>query len=145
MVVGMKFEGSPLLGTRTLLHTMMHACASAARLRGGGPILNGGTKAMARHGTPPARTVIARPSRARDWTRSAFRLSVEMKAHAAGRICKPSGTMPCHHRQRASLPAAQYVACSHVARFIDQPPPGGTKPDNSSAYDKSRGYPCHRR
>jgi len=34
-------------------------------LRGGGPILNGGTKAMAWHGTPPPRTVIAPPSRER--------------------------------------------------------------------------------
>ena len=52
-------------------------------------------EAMARHGTPPPRTIIAPPSRARDWTRSAFRmLSVEMKAHA-GRIWTPLGTMHC--------------------------------------------------
>ena len=74
--VGTMFEGSPLSGTRrartaTLYsvgpirqgrtRTMMHACASAARLRGGGPILDVGAKAMTRHGTPPPRTVIASP------------------------------------------------------------------------------------
>jgi len=72
----MTFEGSSAVGrwsrAATLYpvglvrtQTMMHACASAAKLRGGGPILNGGTKAMAWHGTPPPRTVIAPPSRER--------------------------------------------------------------------------------
>ncbi len=43
--------------------TMMHACASAAKLRGGGPILKAGIAAMGESGTPPPRTVIANPSR----------------------------------------------------------------------------------
>src|SRR5258707_7716847 len=43
---------------------MMHSCASAAKLRGGGPILFLGTKAMAQAGTPPPRTVIGDPSQA---------------------------------------------------------------------------------
>src|SRR5262249_503703 len=42
---------------------MMHACASAAKLRGGGPILKAGIAAMGESGTPPPRTVIANPSR----------------------------------------------------------------------------------
>ena len=37
---------------------MMQSCASAAKLRGGGPILCGGIKAMPGYGTPPPRTVI---------------------------------------------------------------------------------------
>jgi len=49
---------------------MMHACASAAKLRGGGPILNCGIEAMAKRGTPPPRTVIASPSRPSGWERS---------------------------------------------------------------------------
>ena len=43
---------------------MMQPCASAAKLRGGGPILFLGTKAMAQAGTPPPRTVIGDPSQA---------------------------------------------------------------------------------
>src|SRR5205085_9195535 len=37
---------------------MMHACASAAKLRGGGPILTRGSKAIAWVGIPPPRTVL---------------------------------------------------------------------------------------
>src|SRR5262245_13360795 len=37
---------------------MMQSCASAAKLRGGRPILCGGIKAMPGYGTPPPRTVI---------------------------------------------------------------------------------------
>src|SRR4051794_40936852 len=36
----------------------MHACASAAKLRGGGPILTRGSKAIAWVGIPPPRTVL---------------------------------------------------------------------------------------
>src|SRR6516164_1620779 len=43
---------------------MMQSCASAAKLRGGGPILFLGTKAMTQAGTPPPRTVIGDPSQA---------------------------------------------------------------------------------
>ena len=42
---------------------MMQSCASAAKLRGGGPILPRGMKAMWAPGWPPPRTVIGRPSR----------------------------------------------------------------------------------
>src|ERR671917_835379 len=41
-------------GTRT----MMQPCASAAKLRGGGPILHRGSAAMLALGSPPPRTVI---------------------------------------------------------------------------------------
>ena len=37
---------------------MMQSCASAAKLRGGGPILNRGSKAMSNIGLPPPRLVI---------------------------------------------------------------------------------------
>src|SRR5512146_171993 len=49
-----------------MTRTMMQRCASAAKLRGGGPILKDGIKAMAACGTPPPRTVIGDPSRCRD-------------------------------------------------------------------------------
>ena len=62
-------DGSPRSGARinraTILYsvgprtqTMMQSCASAAKLRGGEPILFLGTKAMTQAGTPPPRTVI---------------------------------------------------------------------------------------
>jgi hypothetical protein len=37
---------------------MMQPCASAAKLRGGGPILHRGSAAMLALGSPPPRTVI---------------------------------------------------------------------------------------
>ena len=40
---------------------MMQPCASAARLRGGGPILQCGMRAIGRPGSPPPRIVIASP------------------------------------------------------------------------------------
>jgi hypothetical protein len=43
--------------------TMMQPCASAARLRGGGPTLNRGSRAMFRVGLPPPRIVIGGPVR----------------------------------------------------------------------------------
>jgi hypothetical protein len=43
--------------------TMMQPCASAARLRGGGPSLNRGSRAMFRVGLPPPRIVIGGPPR----------------------------------------------------------------------------------
>ena len=43
---------------------MMQPCASAAKLRGGGPILPLGMTAMSYLGTPPPRTVIGDPSQA---------------------------------------------------------------------------------
>src|SRR6478672_9282862 len=50
------------VGPRT--RTMMQSCASAAKLRSGGPILPFGLKAKGRLGIPPPRTVIGVPSQA---------------------------------------------------------------------------------
>src|SRR5664279_1027431 len=49
-------------GPRT--RTMMQSCASAAKLRSGGPILPVGTKAKGHAGIPPPRTVIGASSQA---------------------------------------------------------------------------------
>ena len=43
---------------------MMQSCASAAKLRSGGPILPVGMKAKGLVGAPPPRTVIGAPSQA---------------------------------------------------------------------------------
>ncbi len=50
------------VGPRT--RTMMQSCASAAKLRSGGPILPVGMKAKGLVGIPPPRTVIGVPSQA---------------------------------------------------------------------------------
>ena len=50
------------VGPRT--RTMMQSCASAAKLRSGGPILPVGVKAKGLVGAPPPRTVIGAPSQA---------------------------------------------------------------------------------
>ena len=50
------------VGPRT--RTMMQSCASAAKLRSGGPILPVGMKAKGLVGAPPPRTVIGAPSQA---------------------------------------------------------------------------------
>jgi hypothetical protein len=41
------------------IRTMMHSCASTARLLGGGPILTSGIEAMEFSGLPPPRTISA--------------------------------------------------------------------------------------
>ena len=74
-VSGRRSEGSPRVArtkdrARNLVFggaktpTMMQLCASAAKLRGGGPILCYGIEAMELAGTPPPRTVIGDLSQA---------------------------------------------------------------------------------
>ena len=73
--VAMTIRGEPAFGARfnraTTLYpvgprtrTMMQSCASAAKLRSGGPILSVGMKAKGLIGIPPPRTVIGAPSQA---------------------------------------------------------------------------------
>ena len=69
--IGMTIRGEPALGRDQSRHnlvfggcknpTMMQPCASAAKLRSGGPILPLGMTAMSHLGTPPPRTVIGDP------------------------------------------------------------------------------------
>src|SRR5258708_18128129 len=56
------------VGPRT--RAMMQSCASAAKLRSGGPILPFGMKAKGRLGIPPPRTVIGYPSQGADHGRN---------------------------------------------------------------------------
>jgi hypothetical protein len=69
--IGMTIRGEPAFGRDQSRHnlvfggcknpTMMQPCASAAKLRDGGPILPLGMTAMSHLGTPPPRTVIGDP------------------------------------------------------------------------------------
>ena len=49
---------------------MMQSCASAAKLRSGGPILPIGMKAKGHVGIPPPRTIIGAPSQANGQTKA---------------------------------------------------------------------------
>src|SRR6516165_3718413 len=72
---------------------MMQSCASAAKLRGGGPILFLGTKAMTQAGTPPPRTVIGDPSQAGGLGRNCP-VSSATSVHCAGQ-----GTVLLEHEK----------------------------------------------
>ena len=96
---------------------MMQSCASAAKLRSGGPILPVGLKAKGRLGIPPARTVIGVPSQA-DKAETVGVLSAS-SVHCAARKTTPSGTMPSRtsrHRAISSLRAKATIMVFRVPR-----------------------------
>ena len=80
---------------------MMQSCASAAKLRSGGPILPLGMKAMSHLGTPPPRTVIGHPSQADGLARNCRVPSTSV--HCAGR--RPVAAVAAWRSfQRSDLP-----------------------------------------
>ena len=82
------------------IRTMMQPCASAARLRGGGPILQRGMRAIARPGSPPPRIVIASPPGKHGRTAKPSRGSPLRPSppHAAGRRTIPSRRLAGGHQ-----------------------------------------------
>ena len=97
---------------------MMQSCASAAKLRSGGPILPFGIKAKGRLGIPPPRTVIGVPSQAYRQGRNC-RMSSASSVHCAARKTTPSGTMPSRtsrHRAISSLRAKATIMGFRVPR-----------------------------
>jgi hypothetical protein len=104
------------VGPRT--RTMMQSCASAAKLRSGGPILPFGVKAKGRLGIPPPRTVIGVPSQAYGQAETVVVPSASF-VHCAGRKTTPSGTMPSRmsrHRAISSLRAKATIMGFRVPR-----------------------------
>ena len=99
--VGMTIRGEPAFGRGSInrattlysvgprTRTMMQPCASAAKLRGGGPILPLGMTAMSHLGTPPPRTVIGDPSQADGLGRNC---RVPKNTTATGRRLSPATT-----------------------------------------------------
>src|SRR5512143_3070942 len=65
--------------------TMMQPCASAAKLRGGGPILTSGIEAVQLRGTPPPRIVTGRPGLDGGGRRRFVLVSSGACGHGAGR------------------------------------------------------------
>ena len=89
---------------------MMQSCASAAKLRSGGPILPFGMKAKGRLGIPSPRTVIGVPSQAYGQGRNCGVPSAS-SVHYTARKTTPSGTMPSRtsrHRAISSLRGRGY-------------------------------------
>src|SRR6266545_2605579 len=126
--VAMTIRGEPAFGARfnraTTLYpvgprtrTMMQSCASAAKLRSGGPILPFGVRAKGPLGIPPPRTVIG-PSQAYGQAETVVVPSASY-VHCAGRKTTPSGTMPSRmsrHRAISSLRAKATIMGFRVPR-----------------------------
>ena len=97
--------------------TMMQSCASAAKLRSGGPILPVGMKAKGLVGVPPPRTVIGTPSLADK--AETIGMPSTFSVYCAGRITTPSGTTPSRtsrHRAISSLRAKATIMGFRVPR-----------------------------
>src|SRR3974390_1632322 len=73
---------------------MMQCCASAAKLRGGGPILRNGLLSHGPHGTPPPRNVIGDPSQA---LRTGPKLSKDLGAAPPVSVCWTQDDALGHH------------------------------------------------
>ncbi len=97
---------------------MMQSCASAAKLRSGGPILPIGMKAKGHVGIPPPRTIIGARHKQTDKTETVEVLSAS-SIHCAGRKTTPSGTTPSRtsrHRAIRSLRAKATIMVLRVPR-----------------------------
>ena len=86
---------------------MMQSCASAAKLRSGGPILPIGMKAKGHVGNPPPRTIIGSRHKRTDKAETVG-VPLASSIHCVGRKTTPSGTTPSRtsrHRAIRSLRA----------------------------------------
>jgi hypothetical protein len=102
--IGMTIRGEPALGRgisrATTLYsvgprtrTMMQSCASAAKLRSGGPILLFGIGKPRKHvGTPPPRTVIGDPAPADGPGRNCWVSFGDLRS-----LCRPQNDAVRHH------------------------------------------------
>jgi hypothetical protein len=76
---------------------MMQPCASAAKLRSGGPILPVGTKTKGHAEIPPPRTVIGVPSQADGQGRNCRGCLSTSSVHCVERKTTPSGKKGLPH------------------------------------------------
>ena len=107
-----------LITKKLLTHEASYkSCASAAKLRSGGPILPFGLKAKGLVGIPPPRTVIGVPSQADK--AGTVGVPSASSVHCAARKTTPSGTMPSRtsrHRAISSLRAKATIMGFRVPR-----------------------------
>ena len=114
--VGRRSEGSPLSGRNQSRHnlvsggsrtrTTMQSCASAAKLRSGGPILPIGIKAKGPVGNPPPRTVVGGLQRPPFIVPDAKR----------GRLVQRPAARSATGRSEACAPRPRSWACEHRER-----------------------------
>src|ERR1700740_1462891 len=108
-----------LITKKLLTHEASYkSCASAAKLRSGGPILPFGMKAKGRLGIPPPRTVIGARHEGTDEAETVGVPSAS-SVHCAARKTTPSGTMPSRtsrHRAISSLRAKAMIMGFRVRR-----------------------------
>ena len=97
---------------------MMHPCASAAKLRGGGPILRVGVEAMGRRGSPPPRIVFDGSSAEADGRH--FAVPVEPTNHYADRRVTPSGMSPVVTNRHSAMRSFRASATTMVLRFFPE-------------------------
>jgi hypothetical protein len=104
------------VGPRT--RTMMQSCASAAKLRSGGPILPVGMKAKGLVGVPPLEPSSALRHKRADKAET-IGMPSTLSVYCAGRITTPSGTTPSRtsrHRAIRSLRAKATIMGFRVPR-----------------------------
>ncbi len=97
----------------------MQSCASAAKLRGGGPILNRGSKAMFRVGSPPPRIVICGSSpKAGRLAETSYSVPCRERAYVAGRRTMPSEASPVVTRCQSAMSSFLASATIMVLRVL---------------------------
>src|SRR6476659_4473915 len=123
-------RAATLYSVGPMTRTMMQSCASAAKLRGGGPILHNGMKAMVFAGPRHLEPSSAIPHRGADRAETVQAIGDVhsiARVHHAGRMATPSGTTPSRtsrHNAIRSLRASATIivlrafgACSVRRRY----------------------------
>ena len=110
-----------VFGRPVRIATMMQSCASAAKLRGGGPILNRGSKTMCKVGVPPPRFVICSSASTRQRTAEIpSRSPREGSRHA--RRARPTGASPEVTSRQSAMRSLRASATIIVLRMPPRAP-----------------------
>ena len=112
LAIGRASRATNLYSADPRVDTTMQSCASAAKLRGGGPILNRGAKAIVQYRVAAASVRHLQPSV--NATPGCSKLN---GAYAAGRSCRPAGVSPVvasRHNTMSSLRASATIIVLRV-------------------------------
>jgi hypothetical protein len=96
---------------------MMQSCASAAKLRGGGSILQYGLEARSDIGSPPPRIVLGDRRQSPAVRRQIF-LSYLLIVHDTGRRATPAGTSPVVTKRQREMSSLRANATIMVFRLL---------------------------
>jgi hypothetical protein len=105
-----------VFGRSVRIGTMMQSCASAAKLRGGGPILNRGSKTMCKVGLPPPRSVICSSPPIGERTAEPLVSCPQASRHVAGRRSRPARTSPVVTSRQSAIRSFRASATIMVLR-----------------------------